>query len=180
MVGIVISLIAALPSAPAAASGGGSTCDPGPASCEVWAAADAQPTDMGAEADDEPRYATQAEIDCPAPSMAVILQAIAAGECDGTPRDASYRASRDPESERAPGSLRPGRRDRSLAGGLAAACDGNPSEGQDATSNPAPTQPLALFALPGLPDSGSFSFLVDVAATPRSRQPRPLDRPPRA
>jgi hypothetical protein len=170
MVGIVLSLIAAVPSA--AAPGGGSTCDrdAGPASCE------AAPVDPG----DEPRYATQAVVDCPAPTMAAILQAMAAGECDGTPRDDSYRASRDPESERAPGSLRPGRRERSRTGGWAASCDGNPTEGQDATRNPAPNQPLALFAVPRLPDSLPFDFTVAVSASPRSRQLRPLERPPRA
>jgi hypothetical protein len=179
MVGFVLSLIVALPLA--AASGGGFTCDPGPSSCEP------SPGDTGgrgpgreAAGDDEPRYATQAVVDCPAPTMAVILQAMAAGECDGTPSDTSYRASRDPESERAPGSLRPGRRDRSRAGGWAAACDGNPSEGHDATSNPTPNQPLALFALPSLPDSVSSTFTVDVSAAPPSRKLRPLERPPRA
>lgn len=176
MVGIVLSLIAALPLT--AASGGGFTCDPGPSSCEA-SLSNPLGHSGGNAGDDEPRYATQAVVDCPAPTMAVLLQAMAAGECDGTPSDASYRASRDPESERAPGSLRPGRRERARAGGWAAACDGNPTEGHDATSNPTPNQPLALFALPALADSVSSSFTVDVSAAPRSRKLRPLERPPR-
>src|SRR4051812_41671492 len=58
---------------------------------------DAAPADT-----DEPRFATPAVIDCRVPTVPGPLQALV-GECDGTPRDASYRTSRDPDSERAPG-----------------------------------------------------------------------------
>jgi hypothetical protein len=170
-------LLAALP---AAAAAGGLTCDQGPASCDASPPRGAAPMRL-ADADldgDGPRYATQAVIDCPAPIAGALLDGLV-GECDGTPSDASYRASRDPESERAPNRLRPARRDRGTIRSLAA-CAGVPSEGDDASPGPAPTQPLALVALPGLPVFFSSRLAIESWSLPPSRQPRPLERPPRA
>jgi len=174
MVGLVIPFLAALPAAFAA---GGPICDPtSPARCEAAPihAGGAETPDDG----DEPRYATQAVIDCPAPIANGALLAGLVGECDGTPSDASYRASRDPDSERAPSTLRPARRDRNAA--AVTACAGMPSEGGDATSAPAPSQPLALFALPALPPMSAAGFDLERSTSPPSRSPRPLERPPRA
>lgn len=179
MVGLFIPFLAAFP---AAFAPGAPTCDPaGPTSCE----ASPRPAMIGTgirEAD-QPRYATQAEVDCRAPIAQIridpTLLAGLVGECDGTPSDASYRASRDPDSERATNSLRPARRDRRPAGTLAA-CAGLPSEGGDASSAPAPSQPLALFALPALPPVSASRLDVESSTLLPTRQPRPLERPPRA
>jgi hypothetical protein len=179
MVGLVIPFLAALP---AALAPGGAICDPlGPSSCE----ASARPALVGADAreGEPPRYATQAVVDCRAPvaqpRIDAALLAGLIGECDGTPGDASYRASRDPDSERATNSLRPARRDRRLAA-TPAACAGLPSEGGDASSAPAPSQPMALFALPALPPVSTSRFAVERSTSLPTRQPRPLERPPRA
>ena len=123
-------------------------------------------------------FATPAMIDCRLPAVAPGLQAMV-GECDGTTRDTSYRASRDPESERSSGSLHPARRERSRAGTLSALA-GLPSEGGDATVSGSSSQPLALFAVPDLPRQSASRFLDDATLLPRSRQLRPLERPPRA
>jgi hypothetical protein len=112
-------------------------------------------------------------IDCPTPPADGW-----AGECDGTPRDASYRASRDPESERLPGRLRPARRDHGPAG-MRAACAGVPIEGHDGLSSPTPSQPLALFAVPVLQTFTSSRFSLDSPAALTTRGIRPLERPPR-
>jgi len=173
MLGLVMSVVfaitAAFPSAPAA----GFTCDRfapdfGPSTCDQTPAADAPDTD-GLQ------YATEAVIDCPTPSDDGLA---AAGECDGTVRDASYRASRDPESERLPGSLRPARRDRGKAS-VRAVCAGVPIEGHDGLSSPTPTQPLALFAVPALQTLTSSRFSFNSPAALTSRGIRPLERPPR-
>jgi hypothetical protein len=188
MVGIVISLIAALPAAWAA----GSTCDQGlgPSSCDVAA----EVGEAAAPSTDEPRYATEVIADCPTPLVDALSGAYpgtfqgtsqgtsagtSAGECDETPFDGSYRASRDPESERMPGSLRPGRRERPN-GAVRAACTGSPIDGRDGAGNPDPTQPLALFELPGLATFSSSSFSIDAPAALPWRHLRPLERPPRA
>jgi len=171
MLGLVLSVVLAVPAMPAA----GFTCDWftsdfGPASsCDQAPEADAPPAD-GLQ------YATEAVIDCPTPADSELADA---GECDGTVRDASYRASRDPESERLPGSLRPARRDRSPAG-VRAACAGVPFEGHDGLRSPAPTQPLALFAVLALQTFASSRFSLDSPAALTSRGIRPLERPPRA
>jgi hypothetical protein len=184
MVGVVISLIAALPATWAA----GSTCDQGlgPSSCDVAAEV------LGADAAsaDEPRYATEVIADCPTPLVDALSGAYpgtfqgtsagtSAGECDETPFDGSYRASRDAESERVPGSLRPGRRERPN-GAVRAACTGSPIDGRDGARNPDPTQPLALFELPGLATFSSSRFSIDAPAALPWRHLRPLERPPRA
>jgi hypothetical protein len=174
MVGLVIPFLVALPAAFAA---GGPLCDPSsPTACEAtprvgWLL-------VTADDDHEPGYATQAIIDCPVPAVFGLLPGLV-GECDGTPSDASYRASRDPDSERAPSSLRPARRDRTAARTLAA-CAGLPSEGGDATVGPAPSQPMALFALPALPPVSSGRLGIERSTSPPTRATRPLERPPRA
>jgi len=167
MLGLVLSIIVAVPAAFPSAPAAGFTCDPDAASsCDQAPAADAPDGDG-------PQYATEAVIDCPTPTDD------AAGECDGTVRDASYRASRDPESERLPGSLRPARRDRSPAA-MRAVCAGSPIEGRDLLRSPTPTQPLALFAVPALQTFASSRFSFDSPAALTSRGIRPLERPPRA
>jgi hypothetical protein len=166
---LAVPALVALPAAFPSGSAAGSICDPTPsAACDPAPAVDLEAPDA-----DGPQYATEAVIDCPTPALAVI------GECDGTVRDASYRASRDPESERLPGSLRPARRDRTTAGVLAA-CAGVPVDARDGVSSPNPTQPLALFAVPGLHAFASSRFSVDSPPALPWRGIRPLERPPRA
>jgi hypothetical protein len=179
MLGLVITVVFAVPAAFPSAPAAGFTCDASPSSAcdQAPDAADQAPDGANQAPDgDGLQYATEAVIDCPTPADDALA---AAGECDGTVRDASYRASRDPESERLPGSLRPARRDRGTAG-MRAACAGVPVEGHDGLSSPAPTQPLALFAVPALQtfSSSRFSFASPAALT--SRGIRPLERPPRA
>ncbi len=175
MFGLVMSLLVAIPAASPSASAAGFTCDPGPSSsCDPAPAQNpGQPQVLDA---DGLQYATLAIIDCPSPAADRLA---AVGECDGTVRDASYRASRDPESERVPGSLRPARRDRGTAG-MRAACAGVPIEGHDGMSSPTPTQPLALFAVPVLQTFASSRFSFDSPAALTTRGIRPLERPPRA
>ncbi len=180
MIGIVVALIAALPGSASAPAiwAADPACDQGPSACDI-AAVMADADGDAAPSTDEPRYATQAIIDCPSPLVADARPGAAGGECDGTPFDASYRASRDPESERTPGSLRPARRERSNAG-VRAACTGSPGEGRDGTVNPTPAQPMALFALPSFLVFPSSRISVDTPAAFPSRGRRPLERPPRA
>jgi hypothetical protein len=187
-----LSLLHVLPAAavPSAAS---ASCVVGTPSCdeEVMDLIDlvdlpaAAPTDPGAVTfDGAPsidglRFATPAVIDCRVPVVATLLQALV-GECDGTMRDASYRASRDPDSERAPGSLRPARRDRTGQDQLSS-CAGIPTEGGDGTGGVSPSQPLAL-ALSATPDMPRFQgtrFADGVTFSLPFRQPRLLERPPR-
>jgi hypothetical protein len=179
MVGLVIPFLVALPTVLAS---GGPICDPaGATSCE---AAPRTAMMLGAPdpGSDGPRYATQAVVDCRVPAVHnpidPALLAGLVGECDGTPSDAWYRASRNPDSERATNSLRPARRDRRAASTLAA-CACLPSEGGDASSGPAPSQPMALFALPVLPPVSAARFDAERLTSPPTRQPRPLERPPR-
>ena len=170
MLGLVMSMVLAVPAAFPGAPATGIICDPSPSSsCDQAPAAD--PLDA-----DGMQYATEAVIDCPTPAGDELADA---GECDGTVRDASYRASRDPENERLPGSLRPARRDRGAAK-IRAACAGVPIEGHDGLRSPAPTQPLALFAVPALQTFASSRFSLDSPAALTSRGIRPLERPPRA
>ncbi len=173
MLGLVMSLVVAVPAAFPSSSAPVFTCDSdlGPAaSCDETPRLAADTPDA-----EDRQYATEAVIDCPTPPAADG----GAGECDGTPRDASYRASRDPDSERLPGSLRPARRDHGPAG-MRAACAGVPFEGHDGLRSPAPVQPLALYAVPGLHIFASSRFSLDSPAALRTRGIRPLERPPRA
>jgi len=179
MVGLIISFVAVLP---AALAPGGPTCDPtGPTSCEASPRAGTMIL-LGDPDSERPRYATQAEVDCRAPiadhRVDPTLLAGLVGECDGTPSDAWYRASRDPNSERATNSLRPARRDHRTTTATAA-CAGLPSEGGDASSGPSPSQPMALFALPALPPIASARFAAEPSTSLPTRRPRPLERPPR-
>lgn len=175
MTGLIAPFLAQVLASLLVPATGAFTCDQDAERCEAVPVVAAGDDDTIAE----PRYATQAVIDCPAPVADSVLQNLV-GECDGTPGDAWYRASRDPESERSPGSLRPARRERG-GGNTTAACAGSPSEGGDAASgNPSAVQPLALFALPALPRVSSARFGFEISSRPASRQLRPLERPPRA
>src|SRR6185295_2177742 len=91
-------LTVAAPPAPAPAE----ACVPAPGpggaiTCDLTEPPGTQ-TDPAAPDTDETRFATPAVIDCRVPMVPGPLQALV-GECDGTPRDASYRTSRDPDSE---------------------------------------------------------------------------------
>ena len=161
MLALVITLVAtAAPALPAASV----ACGEGPDSCEL---APMEPAPSG-----ERTYATPAVIDCRSPVVPLVLATLV-GECIGTPHDASYRASRYPESEDSQ-SLTPGSRPQR---GNVAACDGLP---QRAPGLDVPyVQPLALFASPGL------IHLATAVRVPRetfllpSRFGDPPDRPPR-
>jgi hypothetical protein len=178
---LTVTLVTIPPAAPAAEAG--TVCDQSAPRCDL-APPDSAGVDVDVNADadadwpDRPRYATPALIDCRLPVVAPLLQALV-GECDGTTRDTSYRASRDPESERPSGGLHPARRERPRVTALSA-CAGIPSEGGDITSSPSPSQPLALFALPDLPRFFASRLVDDASLLPLSRQLRPLERPPRA
>jgi hypothetical protein len=159
MLGLVMSLVAvAAPALPAASAV--AACAEGPDRCEL---APLVPQE----------YATPAVIDCRSAIVPLVLSTLV-GECDGTPRDASYRVSRYPESEDSE-SVEPATRERH--GGVAS-CDGLP---QKAPALPlSQAQPLAVFATP---------FVVHVATDVRapretfqlsSRFVDPPDRPPRA
>jgi hypothetical protein len=172
MLALVASLLVSVaPTFPSASV----TCPDGPASCDagmVAMMALAAPVEDAVEA---PRqYATPAVIDCRTPVRLAVLQTLV-GECDGMPRDASYRVSRYPESEQGAGTMVPASRGRRPS---SAACDGLPPAGGDLTVSPG--QPVALCAVPGLlllvgnapPFAASFRL--------PSRTPDRLDRPPRA
>jgi len=177
----LLSLLATAPS-PAAVT----ACVPGTAigaqSCDLEDDDLYQSDGTAAEADatDEPRYATPAVIDCRVLQVPAGLQALV-GECDGTPRDASYRTSRDPDSERAPGGFGPGRRERAAAPGALAACAGVPGEGGAVFDGPAPSQPIALYALPDdMPRFAAPWLVAGAASFDSDAELRLLERPPRA
>src|SRR4051812_40847082 len=84
MLGLVITLATATAPLPTAAV----TCGDAPAACE-----------LAEEATPEVRtYATPAVIDCRNELVPLVLSTLV-GECDGTPRDASYRVSRSGDAE---------------------------------------------------------------------------------
>ena len=172
MLALVMSLIAATaPALPAASA----TCDDGPDSCELAPLEAAAP--MHDTEQSQAAYATPAVIDCRSPVVPLVLSTLV-GECIGTPQpqphDASYRASRYPESEDSQ-SLTPATT-RERRGGVAS-CDGLP---QNAPALTVPyVHPIALFATP---------VVVHVATARRaptdtfelpSRFRDPPDRPPR-
>jgi hypothetical protein len=194
MLGLVISLLVAAPVFPASAS---ITCPQGPASCDAALEPAAAPVAPGGTASSVPLldrgvgvegYATPAVIDCRVPVVAPVLLTLV-GECDGATQiasrpvpavpltDASYRASRYPESERPSGTLGPRRRDARDKTKVTT-CTGVPSEGTVATAS-SPSQPLALFALPHLPRPVSTLLSAPAELLPVSGQLHPLDRPPR-
>jgi hypothetical protein len=158
MLGLVMSLVAvATPALPAAAD----ACAEGPSSCDLAPLAGPQ----------HEEYATPAVIDCRSPVVPLVLSAIV-GECDG-PHDASYRASRYPESEDS-GSLSPATRER--RGGVAS-CDGLP---QKAPALPlSDWQPLAVYAQPLVVRVSTPLREPRPAFIPPSRLGDPPDRPPR-
>lgn len=170
MLGLLVSLIAsAAPALPPVSL----ACTEGPLSCDaapVTLLSSQAPAPVAAA----PRvYATPAVIDCRLPVVPTVLQTLV-GECDGTPRDASYRMSRYPESEDRGVTMTPARQ----AGGHVASCNGLPPvDGHLVTST---VQPIALFALPALIDDPSATFPADRAFfLPDPARDR-LDRPPRA
>jgi hypothetical protein len=165
MLGLVISLVAATASAPAAGPGSPACDGDGPGSCDL--APLAAPA-LGAE------YATPSVIHCPPAIVPVVVidPSAPVGECEG-PHDASYRTSRFAEGEDSQ-SLSAGGHERRR--GLSS-CDGLP---QKAPSLPlSDAQPVALYAK---------AVVVQVSAPARAVRPvfhlpsrfgDPPDRPPR-
>jgi len=180
MLGLVMSLFAAVPSVPVMPASASITCPQGAASC------DAAFEPIRAAASEG--YATPAVIDCRVPVVAPVLLTLV-GECDGatqiasrpssttTLTDASYRASRYPESERPSGTLGPRRREARDKTKVTT-CTGVPVEGAPATATSA-SQPLALFALGHLPQFVSTTLPSSAELLPPSGQLHPLERPPR-
>lgn len=176
MLGLVLSVIVS--AAPALAASASVTCPDDPASCDAATVGPFAPAAGLArgDGDDQPReYATPAEIDCPAPALLRDLMS----ECDGTPLDAWYRASRYPDSERSTGTLSSGARgrgERRQASGPAS-CRGVPRDDGGGLTVSAP-QPLALVALPALPPSARDPRppLADFVLPSRSLEPP--ERPP--
>ena len=177
MLGLVISMLAAVPAMPVSAS---ITCPQGAASCD----AAFEPVRAAATVG----YATPAVIDCRVPVVAPVLLTLV-GECDGATQiasrpgttaaliDSSYRASRYPESEQPSGTLGPRRRD-ARDKTTVTTCTGVPVEGAPATATSA-SQPLALFALGQLPQFVSTTLPSSAELLPPSGQLHPLERPPR-
>jgi hypothetical protein len=164
MLGLVISLVAS--TAPALPSAGAvSMCGDEPGRCEAAEV-------MLAPA--ERTYATPAVIDCRSTSVPAVL-AIMVGECDGTPRDASYRASRYPESEQVTTAAVPNTRDRR---GGPATCQGVPPNHGDLTLSSVPV--LAVFATPSVLLTFTDAVLPRQAFRLPARSLDPLERPPRA
>lgn len=178
MLGFALTLIASLPASPMPA---GATCA---AQVDVSAlsetAADGDGATLVETVSDvaEPvRYATPAAIDCRLPVVTPVLQALV-GECAGvTVADASYRASRLPESEAPAGSFSPARTDASSKLRITV-CSGIPAQPGTWLSPPS-GQPLALFALPDFPRLPQWRAVLADSSLPRSAQLRRLERPPR-
>lgn len=173
MISLLVSLlVSASPAASAAAAS--VTCPDDPASCDAaW-------VDLAGPVEEGPReYATPAEVDCPAPSVADVPGGPAApaeiGECDAPP-DLWYRASRLADGPlRKDGGLLPAkhRRDTRTASSF------DPPREPAQLSAP-DLQPLALFALPSLsPLAGPAEIAASEEKLPR-RALAPPDRPPRA
>jgi hypothetical protein len=163
MLGLVLTLVvSATPASPAT----GETCVDGPF-CEALTPT---PADDAAEAR---IYATPAVIDCRSPRGPLLLATLV-GECDGTPRDASYLVSRSPDGEQRTLALRPARHGRRSH---VAACDGLPPQGGDLPLSDA--QPLAVYAtvsdvrVPCRVRDGRVVFRLP------SRFRDPPDKPPR-
>jgi hypothetical protein len=164
MLGLVISLVASgAPALPVA--GAASMCGDEPGRCEVAEV-------MLAPA--ERTYATPAVIDCRRANVPAVL-AILVGECDGTPRDASYRASRYPDSEQVTTTVVPGNHDRRSG---PATCQGVPPKHGDLTRTSVPV--LVLFATPSLLPPVSDAPPPPQVLRRSTRSLDPLERPPRA
>src|SRR5882724_7556208 len=167
MLGLVMSLVAAaapaLPAADVAAA-----CAEGPASCDL------APVELAPRLEELP-YATPAVIDCRSPVVPLVLSTLV-GECTGTPHDASYRASRYPESEDSQ-SVAPANGER-RAGMLACdACDGLPQKAPPLPLSDA--QPLAVFATPAVVHAPARARAPHDTFELPSRFGDPPDRPPR-
>jgi hypothetical protein len=169
MLGLLLSLLAsAVPALPSASL----TCLDGPASCDAATAATFAPP----PAPVEPHvYATPAVIDCRGTAVPTVLQTLV-GECDGVPRDASYRVSRYPENEDSGLAMTPARQARD--GGRGASCNGLPPTRGGLTVSP--VQPIALFAVPAMVANVSDAIAPEHAFHLRLRPRDRLDRPPRA
>jgi hypothetical protein len=170
MLGLVVSLLAsAVPALPSASL----TCPDGPASCDAATVAAVAPAPAPVET---PRvYATPAVIDCRGTAVPAVLQTLV-GECDGVPRDASYRVSRFPENEDSGLAMSPARQARDPRPG--ASCNGLPPAGGDLTVSS--LQAVALFAVPSLVEEARAAGAPEHAFYVRLRPPNRLDRPPRA
>jgi hypothetical protein len=170
MLGLIVSLLAsAVPAFPSASV----TCADGPASCDAASVSLAAPAPAPVEA---PRvYATPAVIDCRGTVVPTVLQTLV-GECDGVPRDASYRVSRYPENEDSGLAMTPARQARDAR--PATSCDGLPPAGGDLTVSS--IQPIALFAVPMLIEEAGAAVPPESAFHFRLRPRDRLDRPPRA
>jgi hypothetical protein len=164
MLGLVMSLVAvlapALPAADVAAA-----CVEGPASCDL------APVEL-APLIEERTYATPAVIDCRSPVVPFVLSTLV-GECTGTPHDASYRASRYPESEDSQ-SVAPANGERRAG---VVACDGLPQKAPGLPLSDA--QPLAVFATPAVVHAPARARAHDDTFQLPSRFGDPPDRPPR-
>jgi hypothetical protein len=178
MLGLVISFVAA-----AVLPGAAATCAEGADSCELAAAAvvahedghEDGREDGHEDGHEERTYATPAVIDCGSPAVPMVLSTLV-GECDGTPYDASYWVSRDPQSERATPALAPAARER-RAGVATSKWDGLPQKAPGLTISD--VQPIALFATPAImPAATDARAPRDTFSLP-SRFGDPPDRPPR-
>jgi hypothetical protein len=171
MIGLLLSLFVSLTAPPSASV----TCPEWPASCDAAAVGMAADADSGESVvADAPRYATPAVIDCRTTVVPAVLATLV-GECDGMPRDASYRVSRYPESEQSGGTLTPAtpRERRHVT-----SCDGVPADGGDLTVSPA--QPAALYASPPFVLAAGRAAPPGLSLTLPFRTRDRLDRPPRA
>jgi hypothetical protein len=166
MLGLFVTLVAATaPALPAA--DGADACADQAGRCEL------APLVLHAAPRQED-YATPAVIDCPSPVVPLVVAGPVAwflGECEG-PHDASYRASRYPESEDNQ-SLSPGSRER--RGGIAS-CDGLPGRAPALPLSEA--QPLALFATPVVVPIATVERQPSETSPLISRIGDPPDRPP--
>ena len=163
MLGLVISLVAA-----AVLPGAAATCAEGADSCELAAAP--------VVAHEEKTYATPAVIDCGSPAVPMVLSTMV-GECDGTPYDASYWVSRDPQSERATPALAPAARERRATGGATSTWDGLPQKAPGLTISDVP--PIAVFATPAHVHTATDACAPRDTFLLPSRFGDPPDRPPR-
>jgi hypothetical protein len=162
MLGLVISIVtAAAPALP----GAGVTCAEGADACEL--------APLVVAPREERTYATPAVIDCRSPVVPLVLSALV-GECDGTPYDASYWVSRDPDSESATAALAPASREH--RGGVAS-CDGLPQRLPGLALSEA--HPIAMFATPVVVHVAIDVRACDDAFQLPSRFGDPPDRPPR-
>jgi hypothetical protein len=183
MLGLVLSLIAVLPTSQTLAS---VTCAEGTSAgaaalTDIDGDSEAPDASVGESVDSvrsaPVRYATPSAIDCRVPVVTPVLLALV-GECGGvTVTDTSYRASRLPESEAPAGSFAPVRSDATAKMRLHA-YKGVPSP-PGAWSSPPSLQPLALFALPDGPRLTVWRLVFANETAPHSAQPRRLERPPR-